>query len=682
MKLKLLAPLAAAAILLGACSQTAPMPDITPVPASVKTGHGSFNLPAEATASFDVKSADELNALVSQCATVLDSIASPAADYADATIRFEQVDTIAGLTSPEGYVIDVTSKNITVKATTGAGLYYGMQTIAQMFRDSRSVPVMTITDEPRLPYRGMMLDVSRHFRDKEFVKKQMDAMAALKLNRLHLHLTDAAGWRLQIDKYPRLTQYAAWRKGETWKDWNENGHQYCEEGTEGATGGYFTKDDIRELLDYADERFITIIPEIEMPGHSEELTAAYPEISCLPHGRGDVCPGNEKTFEMLEGILDEVIELFPSEYIHIGGDEAGKGKWHNCPLCQKRMKEEGLENVDELQSYLIERIEKYLNSKGRNLLGWDEIMEGGLAPNATVMSWRGTEAGIRAAMDGHKVVMTPGGYCYLDAYQDAPHSQPEAIGGYLTLERVYSYNPVPDTIPAELQKNFYGLQGNLWCEYIPTDEHAEYMLYPRLIAIAETAWTPDSLKSWPDFRRRAENLTDRMRAQGYNAFDLRNEIGNRKEALEPIEHLAKGKPVTYNAAWWSNYTAGGDTTLTDGIRGGWNYSDQRWQGFLARKDFAFDVVIDLGEMTDITYIGADFMQICGPGVYMPDNVVISVSDDGDAYRTLAELPHEVVEDGDVTFKTFAWEGNDKCRYVRYQAHAIKGVLFIDEVVVK
>ncbi len=681
MKFKSLISLATA-IMLGACSQTAPMPDITPVPASVKTGHGSFTLPEGATASFEVKSAEALNALVAQCPMVLDSIATPAAPGTEGTIRFEQVDTIAGVTSPEGYVIDVTRNKIDVKATTGAGLYYGMQTLAQMFRDSRTVPVMTITDQPRLPYRGMMLDVSRHFRDKEFVKKQMDAMAALKLNRLHLHLTDAAGWRLQIDKYPRLTQYAAWRKGKTWKDWNANGNEYCEEGTEGATGGYFTKDDIRELLAYADERFITIIPEIEMPGHSEELTAAYPEISCVPHGRGDVCPGNEKTFEMLENILDEVMELFPSEYIHIGGDEAGKGKWHNCPLCLKRMKEEGLDNVNELQSYLIERIEKYLNSKGRNLLGWDEIMEGGLAPNATVMSWRGTEAGIRAAMDGHKVVMTPGGYCYLDGYQDAPYSQPEAIGGYLTLERVYSYNPVPDTIPAELQKNFYGLQGNLWCEYIPTDEHAEYMLYPRIIAIAETAWTPDSLKSWPDFRRRAENITDHMRAKGYNTFDLRNEIGNRKEALEPIEHLAKGKPVNYNVAWWSNYTAGGDTTLTDGIRGGWNYSDQRWQGFLARKDFAFDVVIDLGEMTDITYIGADFMQICGPGVYMPDNVVISVSDNGTDFRTLAELPHEVVEDSDVTFKTFAWEGSDKCRYVRYQAHALKGVLFIDEIVVK
>ena len=259
-------------------------------------------------------------------------------------------------------------------------------------------------------------------RDRESVKKQMDARARLKLNRLHLPLTDAAGWRIGKKKNPKLTELAAWRPQKTWREWTDNGARSCNEGDTAACGGYFTQDDIRELLDYAAKRHITIIPEIEMPSHSEEVLAAYPELSCShgEHGSSDFCVGNEATFEFVEGVLDEVMELFPSQVIHIGGDEASKQAWKTCELCQKRMADEGLMNVDELQSYMIHRVEKYLNAHGRDLLGWDEIMEGGLAPNAAVMSWRGTEGGLRAARDGHRVIMTPGGYCYLDSYQDAP----------------------------------------------------------------------------------------------------------------------------------------------------------------------------------------------------------------------------------------------------------------------
>ena len=340
-----------------------------------------------------------------------------------------EVAPIKGITSPEGYRIEATADKVAITAGRGAGLFYGLQTVIQLLDAEGTIPTGTITDEPEFAYRGLMLDVSRHFFGKEFVKKQIDAIAHFKMNRLHLHLTDAAGWRIEIKKYPRLTEFAAWRSKALWKDWWFGDRLYAEEGSPEAHGGYYTQDDIRELVKYAADRYVTIIPEIEMPAHSEEVLTAYPELSCThePYKQADFCVGNEKVYEFLENVLTEVIELFPSEYIHIGGDEAGKASWPSCPLCQKRMKEEGLSDVNELQSYLIERIEKFLNSKGRQIIGWDEILEGGLAPNATVMSWRGTEGGLAAVNSGHKAVMTPGGYCYLDSYQDAPHTQPMAF---------------------------------------------------------------------------------------------------------------------------------------------------------------------------------------------------------------------------------------------------------------
>ena len=348
----------------------------------------------------------------------------------------------------------ITPQKIEIKALSGAGLFYGIQSLLQLEGQyGTQIPALCIKDEPRFPYRGMMLDVSRHFFDKEFVKKQMDILSYYKINRLHLHLTDAAGWRIEIKKYPRLTQFAAWRPQAVWKDWWNGDRKYCEENDPQAKGGYYTQDDIRELVSYAQQHYITLIPEIEMPAHSEEVLTAYPELSCThePYKQADFCIGNEKTFEFLENVLLEVMDLFPSKYIHVGGDEAGKASWKTCPLCQARMKEEGLKDVNELQSYLIHRMERFLNSHGRNLLGWDEILDGGLAPNATVMSWRGTEGGLKAVEAGHHAIMSPGEYCYLDGYQDAPYSQPEAIGGYLPLQKVYSYNPIPDTLPTRFQ---------------------------------------------------------------------------------------------------------------------------------------------------------------------------------------------------------------------------------------
>ncbi len=596
------------------------------------------------------------------------------------------VDKVNGCDSPEGYSLRVTKRGIDIEAISGAGLFYGVQTLLQMSYGNKKIPCVEITDLPRFEYRGLMLDVSRHFFGKDFLKKQIDAMAYYKLNRLHLHLTDAAGWRLEIKRYPLLTSFAAWRDRPLWKDWWNNGRLYKNEGDTGAYGGYYTQEDIKELVAYAQKHFITIIPEIEMPAHSEEVLTAYPELSCthVPYKQSDFCVGNEKTFEFLENVLTEVMALFPSEYIHVGGDEAGKLSWGDCELCRKRMSDEKLKDKNELQSYLIHRVERFLNSKGRKLLGWDEILDGGLAPNATVMSWRGVEGGLKAIEAGHKAIMTPGEFCYIDSYQDAPDTQPEAIGGYLPLEKIYSYNPIPENLSEEKTDLIYGVQANLWSEYIPTERDVERMVYPRLLALAEVAWSDPSHKDFIDFRKRAFKAVDFLKSKGYFPFDLKNEIGNRVEAKKRIKHLGLGKKVIYlpKGKYYNGYTAGGDSALVDGIRGGWSYTDHRWQGFIDTN--GLDVVIDLGKEKKIKYIGAEFMQICGPELFLPANVHISVSNDGKEYRVIKDIANEVVKDDKVTFKNFFWRGKIKARFVRYQAERGKfgGFIFTDEILIK
>lgn len=593
------------------------------------------------------------------------------------------------LPSPESYTLSVTPQQILIRATSGAGLFYGVQTLLQLAQPSGagsySIASVEIEDTPRFAYRGLMLDVSRHFSTKEFIKKQIDALAYYKINRLHLHLTDAAGWRLEIKKYPLLTEFAAWRTDPTWKQWWNGGRKYVRFDAPGAYGGYYTQDDIREILEYARQHYITVIPEIEMPSHSEEVLAAYPQLSCSgePYKNSDFCVGNEETFTFLENVLTEVMELFPSEYIHIGGDEAGKSAWKTCPKCQKRMKDEHLANVDELQSYLIHRIEKFLNNHGRHLLGWDEILQGGIAPNATVMSWRGEEGGIAAVTSGHRAIMTPGAYCYLDSYQDAPYSQPEAIGGYLPLKKVYSYNPVPASLTAEQAKLVYGVQGNLWVEYIPTPEHVEYMIYPRILALAETAWSAPERKSWPDFHTRALSVVADLQAKGYHPFDLKKEIGSRPESLQPVSHLALGKKVIYNSPYSSHYPAQGNTALTDGIRGDWTYGDGSWQGFIS--DNRLDVTIDMEKETSIHSVTAAFMQVVGAEVFLPETVVISISDDGTHFTELRKQHFEVSKETPIRFTDISWQGEAKGRYVRYQAQAgseFGGWIFTDEIIVK
>ena len=584
----------------------------------------------------------------------------------------------------EDYELTVTPKGIRIKAGSDAGVFYAHQTLEQMTLGwtVTEIGCCRILDSPRFPYRGLHVDVSRHFRSVDFLKKQMDAMAMFKMNRMHLHLTDAAGWRLQIQAYPRLTSFAAWRPQHTWKEWWNGNRHYTREDEPGAYGGYYTKDDIQELVGYARERHIEIIPEIEMPSHSEEVLAAYPELGCSgePYKDSDFCIGNEEVFRFMETVLTEVMEMFPSKYIHIGGDEAGKQHWKTCPKCLQRMEKEGLKDVDELQSYMIRRIEKFVNSKGRRIIGWDEILDGGLSPNATVMSWRGTEGGIESIRQGHDVIMSPGRYCYLDHTQDAPFREPESIGGYLPLDSVYVYEPLEQAIAADKAHHLLGVQANLWSEYVVTDQHAEYMYWPRAIAIAETGWSMPQNKDIDDFRKRVLPMLGRLRDKGYSTFDLNNEYGERKVAQSRMEHMAVGKKVTYLKPIQEWYPAAGETTFTDGICGGWTYSDQRWQGFLSD----IDVIIDLEEIKDISYIGGSFMQLKGPGVFMPEKVDILVSEDGKDFELVKTHWNDIPTTAeDLLFKNFDTICKKKARYVRYHAYrsTMRGFIFLDEIVV-
>ena len=661
---------------------------IIPQPQSSELSSGTYGLPRQAVFSTNLPEEDKKEFTEYLQASPF-ALQPEAEGTQKSVVSFTIIAPVSDQESMESYQLSITGKGISVVAPSAAGLFYGFQSLLQLAEQEAdgtfSFPLIEIKDSPRFSYRGLHLDVSRHFRTKEFLKKQLDAMARYKLNRFHWHLTDGAGWRLEIKRYPELTEQAAYRPYPNWKAWWKGGRKYCTKDAPGADGGYYTQEDAREIVEYARQRHITVIPEIEMPGHSEEVLAVFPHLSCSgkPYVNSEVCIGNEDTFTFLQNVLLEVMEIFPSEYIHIGGDEANMDSWRKCPLCQKRMKQEGLADVKELQSYLIHRMEKFLNEHGRQLLGWDEILEGGLAPRATVMSWRGEEGGIKAAKAGHDVIMTPGGFCYLDSYQDAPTTQPEAIGGYLTLEKVYFYDPIPEVLTKEGADYIQGVQANVWAEYITTAEHMEYMIYPRLLALAEVAWTQPDKKNWEHFHRCALKEVKWLQDNGYHPFDLSKEVGERPEAAVPVEHLGLMKTIKYTSPYAPQYTAGGDSALVDGLRGGWTYGDKRWQGFLNTD---MDITVDLGEMKEISSIAAEFMQLSGPYVWLPREVIISISEDGNTFTEQARLHTDVPTTEDrLVFRTYEWDGKASARYVRYQAlsNGIEGGwLFTDEIVIK
>ena len=428
----------------------------------------------------------------------------------------------------EGYELTIDNDGVRLVAGTRAGLFYGMQTLMQMLESySGELPYVKITDYPRFAWRGLHLDVARHMFPPEFVKKYIDLLAHHKMNRFHWHLTDDQGWRIEIRRYPKLLEVAAYRRETVVGHATTATRKNLKDFDGQRYGGYYTQDEIHEIVKYAKDRQVTIVPEIELPGHALAALSAYPNLGCTggPYEAAttwgvfdDVfCAGKDETFVFLEGVLDEVMELFPGDYIHIGGDECPKTRWKKCPHCQKRIKAEGLNDEHELQSYFVQRIEKYLNKKGRQIIGWDEILEGGLAPNATVMSWRGEEGGIAAAKQNHDVIMTPGNWCYFDHYQDSvKENEPLASGGYTPVAEVYEYEPVPAQLSAGEAKHILGAQGNVWTEYIKTTEHVEYMVYPRACAMAEVVWSPKESRNFDNFRERLMTHLQRLNRRGVN----------------------------------------------------------------------------------------------------------------------------------------------------------------------
>ena len=428
-----------------------------------------------------------------------------------------RIDPSAPEIRPEGYRLKVTRRGIDLTALDSAGLFYGRQTLC-LLATAQGIPCVEIIDNPCFGYRGIHLDVSRHFFPVETIFRLLDEMARYKLNKFHFHLADNGGWRIRIDAYPLLTRLGAFRTQSDWLEWWSYGDRhYVPEDTPGAYGGYYTKEEIRRIVAYAAERFIEVIPEIEFRGHSDEVFAAYPELCCSgrAYTSGEFCVGNPLSLKFMDEVLTEVLELFPSKYIHIGGDECPTVMWEKCPHCKARMKAEGLRRPRQLQNYATARVEKFLNARGRRLIGWDEILEGDVTPTATIMSWRGAKGGIEAARQGNHAIMAPTTNCYLDYYQTRDTArEPLAIGGYLPVEKVYELDPYEQLTPAE-QVCILGVQANLWTEYIATWPHAEYMLLPRLSALAEVGWSLDR-KDYAGYLHRVRRLARIYDACGYN----------------------------------------------------------------------------------------------------------------------------------------------------------------------
>jgi hexosaminidase len=717
--------------------------NLVPIPAQFMGQNGQFSLNAQTQIILTAKDvalkpiAQSLGSAIKAASKLPLPIAVKAAPNAKNVIHVRQNKALP--LGAEGYKLSVNADRVILESATPQGAFYGMQTLLQLLpvqvfsptpveNIKWTMPACEIQDKPRFGYRGLMLDVSRHFMPVSFVKKYIDLMAFHKMNTFHWHLTDDQGWRIEIKKYPKLTQIGSKRKQSPVGNYFEN---YPQQFDGKEHGGFYTQADIKDIVKYAQAKYVTIIPEIEMPGHAGAALAAYPELGCESAKVYEVftnwgvntdvfCP-NEKTFTFLQDVLTEVFALFPSKYVHIGGDECPKDAWKQSAFCQDLIKKQKLKDEHELQSYFIKRIEKFVNSKGRAIIGWDEILEGGLAPNATVMSWRGTSGGIEAAKQKHNVVMTPTTYYYLDYYQANPAKEPLAIGGYLPIEKVYGYDPA-DGFDAASQKYILGVQGNIWTEYLNTPEKVEYMVYPRAIAIAETAWMPAGPKNFVDFASRLKDQLKRLdytktnyskRILDITASTQFNDQGQLQVRLEKLDndskmyytldgktpttasteyftpitltktttvkamttagtqfeetffiHRAKGKPYTY-AQKPADGVDDNVKKLTDGQIAQSPRNANEWVG-IREKDL--EITIDLGEVRPVTKVTANFLKSIMAGTFPPSSVEIGLSRDGESFKDAIAQPVTYQLDGPweimpvvADFKTA------RARYVRVKA---------------
>nr|WP_228454039.1 family 20 glycosylhydrolase [Chryseobacterium fistulae] len=615
----------------------------------------------------------------------------------------------SSIKNDEFYTLTILPHQIQISSYTNQGYFLAIQTVIQLFeefKNEKKIPVLKIEDYPKFSWRGMHLDVCRHFFTVDEVKQYIDYLAMYKLNTFHWHLTDDQGWRIEIKKYPRLTQVGSKRKESmigAYVDHTFDGKPY---------GPYFyTQEQIKEVVTYAKERHITIVPEIEMPGHALAALSAYPELACTkgpfePATEWGVfedvfCP-KEETFQFLENVLDEVMVLFPSPYIHIGGDECPKTRWKECTHCQELIKKNNLKDEHGLQSYFIQKIEKYVNSKGRKIIGWDEILEGGLAPNAAVMSWTGIKGGIEAAKSGHFAVMTPGSYCYFDHYQGDPQTEPNAFGGFTPLEKVYSYNPIPTELNEKEAKYILGVQANLWTEYILDFKHVQYMIFPRLMALSEVGWGTSDAKDYKEFEGRVINQFKILDKMGVNyaksiynisgkvipngpvvAYELstsQNTKGIRYtiDATQPtINSQVYQGPIPVSKSWIiksayfengalksaissqefntskttgksiileeqpsENYSFGGAFTLVDGIMGNQKQLGKTWLGFQGKDATA---TIDLGTKTEFSEIYFNVLENKGSWIHLAKSATVFLSDNGKDFKKVSEISKEEIQ---------------------------------------
>ena len=630
-------------------------------------------------------------------------------------IVFTSNDTIS---NEEGYELKIEENSILITSKNSKGAFYAVQSLLQLMPIKSNglaiaIPCLELQDEPQFKYRGMHLDVGRHFFSVDFIKKYIDLMARLKMNTFHWHLTEDQGWRIEIKKYPKLQEIAAFRNETLVGHYNNQPHQFDGK----KYGGFYTQEQIKEVVAYANTRQVTIIPEIEMPGHSQAAIAAYPALGCTGEqvevatkwGVFDevYCP-KESTFKFLEDVIDEVVTLFPGKYIHIGGDEAPKTNWKRCAHCQRLIKEKGLKDEHGLQSYFIARMEKYINTKGKQIIGWDEILEGGLAPNATVMSWRGTSGAIEAAKEGHDVILTPGSHCYFDHYQSEDENEPLAIGGFLPLEKVYHFNPIPKELTEEESKYVLGAQGNVWTEYMKTEKQVEYMAFPRVVALSEVVWSSPENKNYSDFINRLEQYQKRLDQLDVNYAnhmysvkgELKNTEGNLTYQLNatsssypiyyatdksapsklyvnpiPVDssmtikavildsnaialgaifqqkinlHKGVGAKILIDKKPHPAYNAGGKNALINGISGNnKRYGDKEWLGFSGED---IEITIKFENPTNINSIATRFFNGNGQWIYAPKRVTLYVNDDDSTYSAEVSVTDDLTAKVAVKFK--------------------------------